>query len=125
MRPSLFALGLCLVCFCAGCGSGSDTAPPSPAPGGAAADEGIQAAGPRDPAENLELLVARSSPELVGVTVKCPSSGPPARYPFRCTLEAAKGSKRVGGSIEVVGVYPPTRTYAYELTYQPSGSKRP
>jgi hypothetical protein len=84
-----------------------------------ALDTTVPAAGPRDPAANLRNLVVGSTPELRHVQVVCPSLTNPPRYPFYCSLDAEDRVNRaaVSGGIRVVGVYPPTRSYAFELTY--------
>ncbi len=107
--------------FACGCGSGDGSAP---AGNTGAAGSAPVAAGPRDPARNLEQLLSGGTSGLVAVSVRCPSADPPRHYPFRCRLTARKGrhGEVVSGEVKVIGVYRPTSTYAFELTYGPSGS---
>ena len=126
MRRFTLLLGAAVVLTCAGgCGSGGDqTSSDQSVSSDLAASPAIQAAGPSDPGTNLEQLLSRSTPELVDVSVSCPSSERLHHYPFNCRLVAKdrKRAGRVSGEVTVIGIYRPTRTYAFEVTYGPAGA---
>jgi len=85
----------------------------------------IPATGPEDPGANLEKLVRAGTPELKELRVACPRAARTPRYPFECRLTALDRDTcvNVAGRVTVFGVYAPTRTYAFELSFRPqSGS---
>jgi len=102
-----------------GCGSGAgEGSRDGSAPAQAKASK-LLAAGPSDPGENLERLLADSTPKLADVSVECPTSRRPGSYPFSCRLAGTVRGHAVRGEVTVIGVYRPTRTYAYEVGYEP------
>lgn len=111
----------------AGCGSdegsGSGAATKAAPPPGEGIVTTIAPSGPGDAGTNLQLLVKESNPELDSVQVSCPPPESPPRYPFECELTAA--DREQGGSVEGVitvhGVYAPTKTYAFAMSYRPRG----
>src|SRR4051794_7571706 len=104
-----------------GCGSGDENAstgggePPS----ALATNPALRVVGPSNPAENLERLLAVSTPELGDIAVDCPTPKRPHSYPFSCRLDGAIRGGAVSGEVTVLGIYGPTRTYAYEVSYEP------
>jgi hypothetical protein len=125
-RFTLLATAAAALALVVGCGSGDDqvSSGRSVASSDLAVGSTVQPTGPSDPGSNLEQLLARSTPELVGVSVSCPSSERPHRYPFSCSLTAEERSSAepVSGQVKVIGIYRPTRTYAFEVTYGPDES---
>lgn len=121
MTPARLAVGLVAIAALA-YGCGSDEISDSTATEGrhpvAADGPSDEVAGPKDPAENLERLLRRSAPELKRVSVECPPRH--GIFPFSCRLTASVDAKIVEGNVTVIGVYRPTRTYAYELSYEPA-----
>ena len=89
------------------------------------------ARGPSDIAANLAWLVAKDHPELKDFKADCPDEPTPPNFPVNCTMTAidtgrSKSSANPGGArgpvsgrASVLGVYRPTRTYAYGLNYAP------
>ncbi|MHB8694264.1 MAG: hypothetical protein ACYDHH_23745 [Solirubrobacteraceae bacterium] len=104
------------------------TPPPTPAPGECA----VGAAGCVTPSgkatvsgssnleANLVALMVHNQPYLSHVHLACPAS---RRYPITCRLTAVDSSRgkptQDAGTLTVVGVDTATRTYAYQLLYQP------
>jgi|GEM_PF-2716001 len=89
---------------------------------GIASDPAGAPVGPRDIGRNLEELISDSSPDLADISVTCPARESLSGYPFHCDLVAADGraGTPVSGEVSVIGVYQPTGTYAFEITYGPA-----
>jgi hypothetical protein len=123
-RVALVSIAVGMSVLPLGCGSGDETgyANGSGSASTPAANSALRAVGPSDPAENLKQLLAVSTPTLHDVSVHCSMSRRPERYPFSCRLDGATKSGSVRGKVMVIGIYPPTQTYAYELTYGPTDS---
>jgi hypothetical protein len=121
------------VALVAGCGSSSSTTTTvierSNVPEGLSAT--MTPKGPRDIAANVAWLAAKNQPQLTHFAAACPKEPTPPVYPVKCRMTAIDTSKlnkrtvpdgkhrRVAGFVTIDGVYPPTRTYAYTVTYQP------
>ncbi len=111
----------------AGCGgddsSSTPSAPVAPQipPSSAGPDkisQTVKAKGPADIDANLKGLVAESAPYMKNFESHCPAR---PFYPFHCKFTATDTrngeSKDVSGTVTVTGVYTPTRTYTFELSF--------
>jgi hypothetical protein len=92
--------------------------------------------GPSDLVENVTQLADKDYPMLEGLNLDCPDEPTPPNYPVSCTftaIDTSKLSKRdvpdgehrpVSGTLNVLGVYPPSRTYAYKVVYGPTNATK-
>jgi hypothetical protein len=126
-------MALASVALIAGCGSSKSTT--TTVIDRSNVSQGLSATmtprGPRDVAANLAWLAAQNQPQLTHFEAACPKEPTPPVYPVKCRIAAIDTSKpskrtvpdgehrRVAGYVTIDGVYPPTRTYAYTLTYGP------
>ncbi len=113
----------------AGCGSSGDSSSSASTPSLPAQNQpqsgapsqivqNVRAKGPADIDANLKLLIAAHVPYMKDFQSHCAAR---PRYPFNCKFTATDTrngeSKDVKGTITVTGVYRPTRTYAFELSF--------
>jgi hypothetical protein len=94
--------------------------------------------GPTDVTENITQLVTKDYDQVQDIQIECPSDEPsPPNYPVSCTMHGIDTStlsrrtqpdgkhRPVTGQLSILGVYPPTQTYAFQLNYVPNFTLKP
>jgi hypothetical protein len=109
-------------------------------PGLSSGSTTMVAKGPTDVTENITQLVTKdyNQFEPSSIHIECPANEPsPPNYPVNCTFSAIDTSKLsqrnkpdgqhrpVSGALSIVGVYPPTQTYIFQLNYSPNFTQKP
>jgi hypothetical protein len=97
----------------------------------------MTAKGPTDITENITALITKDYTQLEDIHIHCPPEPTPPNYPVNCTMGAIDNSKLnrrskpdgkhrpVSGTLSILGVYPPTQTYGFQLNYTPNFTQKP